>query len=439
MESSVNLQPSEIPEALNVAIQHINDGDLSQAKNVFYRILKADPREENALHLLGVVYFKEGENEKAAELIKEALDTNLQFPAAHNNLGSVYKAMGHLDEAVTCYRKAIECQGDFAAAHFNLGNVLTDLHQPTEAEASYQTAINLTPDYADAHHNLGFLYLTYKQFDKAIECFRKVIAINPEYVEAHYNIGKAFKSLDRFDEAIESYRRILVLDPKHLKAQYSLMALTDNLTEAPPDGYVASAFDYFAPQFDYQMKVGNCKIPETLRLVAGQLMDDRKIVPVTSFSRVLDMGCGTGLAGEAFKDISDELHGVDLSEKMLELAKDKNVYDAIYQTDNEDYLSQTEIHYDLILATDVFIYSGPLETLFGLVADRLVKGGMFAFSVERLDEGTYSLQVSTRYAHSEEYVLRLARKHGFDVVYSQAVEKMRNDVNGNLFWLEKTD
>ena len=69
MGSSVNLQPSEIPEALNVAIQHFNVGDLSQAKDVFNRILKTDPREENALHLLGVVYFKEGDNEKAVELI----------------------------------------------------------------------------------------------------------------------------------------------------------------------------------------------------------------------------------------------------------------------------------------------------------------------------------------------------------------------------------
>ena len=45
----------------------------------------------------------------------------------------------------------------------------------------------------------------------------------------------------------------------------------------------------------------------------------------------------------------------------------------------------------------------------------------------------------TRFAHSENYVLLLARDHGFNVVYNQPVEKMRNDVNGILFWLEKAD
>ena len=45
----------------------------------------------------------------------------------------------------------------------------------------------------------------------------------------------------------------------------------------------------------------------------------------------------------------------------------------------------------------------------------------------------------TRFAPSENYLLLLARDHGFNVVYSQPVEKMTNDVNGILFWQEKAD
>ena len=102
-------------------------------------------------------------------------------------------------------------------------------------------------------------------------------------------------------------------------------------------------------------------------------------------------------------------------------------------------MNETSDLYDLILATDVLIYTGPLEVLFAKVRDRLEKGGMFAFSVKRLDQGTYVLQASTRYAHSEDYVLHLARDHGFHVVYNQSVEKMRNDIPGILFWLEKAE
>jgi len=59
--------------------------------------------------------------------------------------------------------------------------------------------------------------------------------------------------------------------------------------------------------------------------------------------------------------------------------------------------------------------------------------------VERLNDGTYTLQAFTRYAHSEDYVLRLAREYGFKGACNQLVEKTRNEVNRIMFWLEKAD
>jgi len=77
--------------------------------------------------------------------------------------------------------------------------------------------------------------------------------------------------------------------------------------------------------------------------------------------------------------------------------------------------------------------------MFEKVAKRLGKKGLFAFSVEGLDVGTYVLQPSTRYAHSENYVHRVARDYGFNLIGGRPVQKMRNDVNGNLFLLEKSN
>ncbi len=439
VDPSPNLQPSDIPDALNLAVQHHNAGDLASAGDVYRRILQTDPKNEDALHLLGLIAFHEKDLKKAVELMTEALGVNPVFPAAHNNLGAVYKAMERLDDAAASFRKAIDCQEDFAEAHFNLGNVLKVLNQSDEAVACYRKAIAINPEYIDAHNNLGVLFNSQGRLEDATECFRLVLGLSPESLDTHYNLGNTLRDLGRLEEAADSYRRVLDLEPGHLKAQYGLAALTDESTEVPPDGYVALAFDNFASQFEQQMDVGNCRIPEILRLLAGLLLDEKENLSVPPFARVLDIGCGTGLVGVEFRNIAGELHGVDLSEKMLERARDKNVYDAVYQTDTERYLSETESLYDLILAGDVLIYTGPLEGLFAKVRDRLERGGMFAFSVERLDEGTYVLQASTRYAHSEEYILRLARDNGFQVIYNHPVEKMRNDVNGMMFWLEKAE
>jgi predicted TPR repeat methyltransferase len=308
---------------LNLAVQHHNAGDLAGAGDVYRRILQADPKQQDALHLLGLIAFQEGDYEEAVELMTEALGVNQVFPAAHNNLGAVFRAMGRLEDAADSFRKAIECQEDYAEAHFNLGNVLKVLNHSDDSVASYRKAIALNPEYIEAYNNLGVLLNSQGQLDDSIECFRVVLGLSPDTLDTHYNLGNTLRDLGRLDEAAGSYRKVLDLDPGHLKAQYGLAALTDHSTEALPDGYVTLAFDNFASQFEHQMVVGNCQIPQNLRLLAGRLMDERKILSVPPFGRVLDMGCGTGIAGEEFSDIAGQLHGVDLSEKMLERARGK--------------------------------------------------------------------------------------------------------------------
>ena len=41
--------------------------------------------------------------------------------------------------------------------------------------------------------------------------------------------------------------------------------------------------------------------------------------------QTLDLGCGTGLSGQAFKNISCQLTGIDLSSRMIEKAKQKKI------------------------------------------------------------------------------------------------------------------
>src|SRR3546814_6006397 len=68
--------------------------------------------------------------------------------------------------------------------------------------------------------------------------------------------------------------------------------------------------------------------------------------PVTLPMAILDLGCGTGLAGEAFK-------GVDLSPGMVIRARKRGIYDALSVAELTDALQRTERRFDLVLAADV--------------------------------------------------------------------------------------
>jgi predicted TPR repeat methyltransferase len=128
---------------------------------------------------------------------------------------------------------------------------------------------------------------------------------------------------------------------------------------------------------------------------------------------VLDLGCGTGLAGLRLRPLAGNLTGVDVSPRMIGLAQDRGAYDELVCAELTDFL-QTQIEsFDLAIAADVFVYIGDLTSVFAGVRGALKQGGHFAFSVEASEQQDFVLGASLRYAHSAGYVRKLAGEHGF--------------------------
>jgi predicted TPR repeat methyltransferase len=134
---------------------------------------------------------------------------------------------------------------------------------------------------------------------------------------------------------------------------------------------------------------------------------------------VIDLGCGTGLLGESLRPTAGRLVGVDLSPRMVEKAREWDLYDELIVGDVAEALAARPAAFDLVAAADVFVYLGDLEPVFRATAGALRPGGLFAFSVEFLDEegapgaSGYRIGPSRRYAHSPGYVRRVAGENRF--------------------------
>jgi predicted TPR repeat methyltransferase len=93
-----------------------------------------------------------------------------------------------------------------------------------------------------------------------------------------------------------------------------------------------------------------------------QLVSDVGVI-AAPVERAIDLGCGTGLVGVAFRGLCQHLVGVDLSGKMIDQATRKQVYDALHEGDVVDFLQQTDQTFDLFLSADTLIYLGYLSPL----------------------------------------------------------------------------
>lgn len=156
--------------------------------------------------------------------------------------------------------------------------------------------------------------------------------------------------------------------------------------------------------------------------------------------RVLDLGCGSGLSGLTFKRYAAHLTGVDLSPEMIELARARNIYDALAVAEIVAWLNGCEDPFDLIVSCDCLIYFGDLREIACAAARKLPPGGVFAFSMELGTHYPFHLADTGRYTHHPDHVRDAAQAAGLDVVrLDQAFLRMEygSEVTGLFAVLKK--
>jgi predicted TPR repeat methyltransferase len=211
---------------------------------------------------------------------------------------------------------------------------------------------------------------------------------------------------------------------------HELRVLVEPGIDKAPAAYVEALFDGFAERFDHQLV-------DMLGYEAPALLADLVANHRERFERILDLGCGTGLAGPHLARFGGRLTGVDLSSAMLAKAAERGGYDALVQSEAVDFLEEHPGAFDLIVSADVLIYFGDLAPLFSAAAAALPRGGLLAVSTELGQDG-WTLLPSARYAHGDAYVR--ASAPGFRIVERQEIPLRREGADvtaGCLYVLEK--
>jgi predicted TPR repeat methyltransferase len=170
-------------------------------------------------------------------------------------------------------------------------------------------------------------------------------------------------------------------------------------------------FDQYAPRFDRALADLSYRAPALLQdaIAAACAADGRPL----RFGTMLDLGCGTGLAGAAFRPCVDWLAGVDLSPKMIEAARAKGLYDRLVVGEIEEFLGrEAEDAFHLVIAADVFAYMAGLDAVCGAVARVLGIGGLFGFTVETHAGEGVIVGAKMRYAHSADFARAAVEQAG---------------------------
>jgi len=320
------------------------------------------------------------------------------------------------------------------AARYKLANLRKEAGALDAAMAGYTEVLRRDPAHAEAMNNLGAVLQMRGDNAGAENYYRRAIATNPGLAAPAANLGRLLQTLGRIDEAARVFSDALERGLDAGLFGHLLDAASGHGSARAPVSYVRETFDAFAAGFEQHL-VGELRY-EVPRRLAALVLGDNEGGEGRRFD-ILDLGCGTGLVGDALGAVAASLVGVDLSPKMLEEARRKGRYSALHEADILEWLvSAPRDRFDLVVAADVFIYIGELERVFREVARVLRKTGKFGFSAETCAEAPWRLLPTGRYAQSDGYVLDLASRNSLRIGGRVPVE-IRGGVPGMLYFAEK--
>ena len=284
------------------------------------------------------------------------------------------------------------------------------------------------------------------------------------------------------EAAQNALRSAAILDATNAQASHMLAAISaedggdDGVHRRASPEFVAALFDDFASTFDEKLGALEYRVPGIIGATAAKARGND-----TKFVSVLDAGAGTGLAGRFLRPIATgPMVGVDISQKMLDKAakctlkkgcgideeaseddandeEDTKLYDGLVALDleamtleetllapgvtrSEDLSDEDKRGFDLVVAADVLVYFGRLESVLGNFAKLSKPGSSLMFTCERVTEEEaplgYRLLTSGRFSHTKDYVLNVAKELGFSLAsYEEIVPRMEKgkEVKGHIF------
>jgi predicted TPR repeat methyltransferase len=415
-----------------------NQDRLDEAAGAFGRALTLRPDYIEARNNFGDLLRMQGNLDAAEQTLREVVRMKPDYAAAHNNLGVLLLRKGELEEAYGEFRAALQLAPGQHDALFNLGCASMSLSRNEEAVGHFRNYVASHPQNISAWISLSALLVQLKRFEESIACGSKAVELNPRDADSHFVLGSAFQATGRDDEACDELERSLELEPTHAGARHFLAILRGETPDSAPESYVRKLFDDYAHRFDNALvkNLGYRTPQHVSRLLHARAADTGGDLSV------LDLGCGTGLVGPLVRDLCTRLVGVDLSPKMIEMARRKGVYDELIVGDVLEPMKDADGHYDAIVSADVFVYIGNLERVFRSAWKALRSGGVFIFSTELEEAGDgFVLRSSGRFGHTDRYIRMLADQSGFSVPGSEEVDLRKEGnavIRGAVYMLGKS-
>jgi Flp pilus assembly protein TadD len=162
------------------AADKIGQGDFDGAIALLKGALEKDPKDVNALYLIGLSYARKKMYPEAMAALSQVTQASPKFAPAFFELAVCYQQQNDIDKALEYYQKTLELDPNNPDAAYNSGLILFGKNRMDEALALFEKALSLRPDDPAYLEMAGRCYINQANYQKAIEYLEKAKAGYPD-------------------------------------------------------------------------------------------------------------------------------------------------------------------------------------------------------------------------------------------------------------------
>ena len=446
-QTALDIDENYLEAAVNIA-------SLNQDKNKLQQLAQNNPNTSLPLYYLARLEAKDQNTKGALEHIKEAVVKADAAAEVFLLAGEIFLQAGNKTAAADAFRHTLSFNPKSVPALINLGVYEND-------EKLLKEALDIEPDNAEAHADYANLLYKQKRTLEALEEYRKAVVLRPDLPELSNNLGLILKDIGEYEQALDLFLDAFMKNRKikefsinlaetlvlwHQKNPEQATKIADDWARVAPDNsfavhtsnafhgisvpendikYAEELFDAFAPSYE-----------KTMKDIKYAALNKIKELNISFRGNVLDLGCGTGLAGKNFHNAQNTFTGVDISQNMINLAYTTASYDKLIKQDIITYLQQNNLKYDIILLIDVLDYVYDFES----VVKNANKASL-VFTIENAAAEIVSLSptASGRYQHNPAYIEKILLNAGYTSIKKYPLvlrQENGEDIAGTLFFTE---
>lgn len=254
---------------------------VEEARKIYGKVLKQDPKNEDACVFLSKSYGLEDKFSKAKSVLEDCEKRDKRNGVYSYYIGKLYIDKGDVKSAQRYFKRSLEKQKDFSRSVLALGLIHEEKEQFEKATKVYKEFLakekndklilsrlvqvlfqtskykeiipyaerlsDLDPEDLNLKVKLGVLYTDSKDYQKALGVFRDLLKAAPESDKILYYVGAIYQELDQYENSIEHFQKVPEKSALFQDSAVQVASMLNKMSSS--NAYAVEEQDKFAERF----------------------------------------------------------------------------------------------------------------------------------------------------------------------------------------------